>query len=111
VSCLGVSGKVPDTTAFRAAGRGFGFVVAGLVVAEDFPDAFFGFVMAEVFFGFVGDLVTLYTTASFTAFTGLARTALLAGLAANFCFCLVKGLIPSRAGRAGFLWTVNFASP
>src|ERR1700733_2502233 len=44
-------------------------------------------------------------TASLIAFTGLARTALLAGLAANFCFCLVNGLMPSRAGRAGFLWT------
>jgi hypothetical protein len=37
------------------------------------------------------------------ALTGLARTPLLAGFAANLCFSLVKGLIPSRAGRAGFL--------
>ena len=50
-------------------------------------------------------------TASLTAFTGLARTALLAGLAANFCFCLVNGLMPSRAGRAGFLTTTNLANP
>ena len=51
------------------------------------------------------------TTASLIAFTGRARTALLAGLAANFCFSFVKGLIPSRAGRAGFFTTTNFAKP
>src|SRR5579863_7937048 len=53
----------------------------------------------------------LHFTASLTAFTGLALTALLAGFAANFCFCLVKGLIPSRAGRAGFFTTTNLAKP
>jgi hypothetical protein len=52
-----------------------------------------------------------YLTASLTAFTGLARTALLAGFAANVCSCFVNGLMPLRAGRAGFLWTVNFARP
>ena len=50
-------------------------------------------------------------TESFIAFTALARTPLLAGFAANFCFSLVKGLIPSRAGRAGFLTTTNLAKP
>jgi hypothetical protein len=50
-------------------------------------------------------------TASLTAFTGLAHTALLAGFAANICSCFVNGLMPLRAGRAGFLWTVNFARP
>src|ERR1700733_13932993 len=48
-------------------------------------------------------------TASLIAFTGLARTPLLAGLAANFCFSFVNGLIPSRAGRAGFFTTTNLA--
>src|SRR5579883_2120721 len=52
-----------------------------------------------------------YLTASLTAFTGRARTALLAGFAANICFSLVKGLMPSRAGRAGFFTTTNFAKP
>ena len=55
--------------------------------------------------------IAAHFTASFTAFTGLARTALLAGFAANVCSCFVKGLMPFRAGRAGFLWTVNFARP
>jgi hypothetical protein len=50
-------------------------------------------------------------TASLMALTGLARTPLLAGLAANFCFSLVNGLMPSRAGRAGFLTTTNLAKP
>ena len=45
------------------------------------------------------------------AFTGRALTALLAGFAANVCFCLVNGLTPSRAGRAGFYTTTNFATP
>jgi hypothetical protein len=45
------------------------------------------------------------------ALTGRARTALLAGLAANICFSLVKGLIPSRAGRAAFFTTTNLAKP
>ena len=50
-------------------------------------------------------------TASLTALTGRARTALLAGLAANICFSFVNGLMPSRAGRAGFFTTTNFAKP
>src|ERR1700677_831313 len=52
-----------------------------------------------------------YFTASLTAFTGRARTALLAGLAANVCSCLVNGLMPLRAGRAVFFTTTNFAKP
>jgi hypothetical protein len=44
-------------------------------------------------------------------FTGLALTALLAGFAANLCFSLVNGLIPLRAGLAGFFTTSNFAKP
>ena len=35
----------------------------------------------------------------------------LARLAANVCSCLVKGLMPLRAGLAGFFTTTNFASP
>src|SRR5580704_12100899 len=50
-------------------------------------------------------------TASLMALTGLARTALLAGFAANLCFSFVNGLMPSRAGRAGFFTTTNFAKP
>ena len=50
-------------------------------------------------------------TASLIALTGLPRTVLLAGLAANFCFSFVNGLMPSRAGRAGFFTTTNFAKP
>ena len=45
------------------------------------------------------------------AFTARAFTPLLAGLAANLCFSFVKGLMPSRAGRAGFFTTMNFAKP
>src|ERR1700691_4577895 len=56
-------------------------------------------------------LRSAYFTASLTAFTGRARTALLAGFAANVCSCLVNGLMPLRAGRAGFFTTVNFAKP
>jgi hypothetical protein len=52
-----------------------------------------------------------YATASFSALMGRARTPLLAGFAANFCFSFVNGLIPSRAGRAGFFTTTNFAKP
>jgi len=50
-------------------------------------------------------------TASLTALTGRARTALLAGLAANVCGCLVKGLMPWRALVAGFFTTRNLAKP
>jgi hypothetical protein len=50
-------------------------------------------------------------TASLMAFTGRARTVLLAGLAANVCSCFVKGLMPLRAGQAGFFTTTNFAKP
>ena len=50
-------------------------------------------------------------TASLIAFTGLALTALLAGLAANVSSCFVNGLMPLRAGRAGFFTTTNLAKP
>jgi len=50
-------------------------------------------------------------TASLSALIGRARTPLLAGFAGNFCFSFVNGLMPSRAGRAGFFTTTNFAKP
>src|SRR5450432_2426308 len=49
--------------------------------------------------------------ASLIALVGRALTALLAGLAAKVVGSFVKGLMPLRAGRAGFLTTTNFANP
>jgi hypothetical protein len=45
------------------------------------------------------------------ALIGRALTALLAGLAANVVGSLVNGLMPLRAGLAGFFTTMNFAKP
>ena len=42
---------------------------------------------------------------------GRAFTALLAGFAAKVVGSFVNGLIPLRAGRAGFLMTTNLAKP
>ncbi len=52
-----------------------------------------------------------YAIASLIALAGRALTALLAGFAANVVGSLVNGLIPSRAGLAGFLTTTNLANP
>src|SRR5882672_10060042 len=49
--------------------------------------------------------------ASLMALIGRAFTALLAGLAAKVVGSLVNGLMPLRAGRAGFFTTTNFAKP
>src|SRR5438067_1435374 len=48
---------------------------------------------------------------SLIAFTGLARTLLLAGLAAMVIGSLVNGLMPGRCLVAGFFTTTNFANP
>src|SRR3954469_18244858 len=45
------------------------------------------------------------------ALTGRALTVLLAGLAAKVVGSFVNGLIPLRAGRAGFFLTTNLAKP
>ena len=45
----------------------------------------------------------IYTTASFTAFTGRALMTFLAGLALNTVGSFVKGLMPFRAFVAAFL--------
>src|SRR4051812_32474581 len=45
------------------------------------------------------------------ALVARALTALLAGLAAKVVGSLVNGLMPLRAGRAGFFTTTNFAKP